>query len=95
LTGDQEFLSSFETSLRSVKEQESGLEQLIHDNQAQTARLSALESLIAERVELSRRTVESRQRSGFEAARAAVTQGTGKEVMDAAGAQRNAAKKVI
>jgi PAS domain S-box-containing protein len=81
VTGDPAFVEPFEGELKAVTEQQRSLEQLMHDAE-QSARLSTLESLIAEGVAMSRRNVELRQNAGFDAARQQVASGRGKAVMD-------------
>ncbi len=86
VTGEPVFLESFEAGLSAVVEQERRLGQLILSDE-QKANLRALESLIAQRIAVSRRDVELRRNAGFEAARQAVASGMGRAVMDAVRAQ--------
>jgi PAS domain S-box-containing protein len=81
IAGDTAFLEPFENAVRSVTEIRDHLSELITDGDQQ-ARLAALNPLITERIAISRDIVDMRRNLGFEVAREAVVEISGKKVMD-------------
>jgi PAS domain S-box-containing protein len=82
LTGQPVFLESLQADLNAVAEGERRLGELILSDE-QRGNLSALKTLIAERIAISRRNVELRQNAGFDAALQAIASGGGRVAGDA------------
>lgn len=83
ITGDPGYLEPYLDAEDEAATQLAELERLVSDNPAQSARLAALEPLIASRFEASRRIVETRRLEGGPAASALVASGLGKAAHDA------------
>ncbi len=81
VTGDEALLGSFESALTALATQKRELAGLILDAE-QRADFESNEPLIAERIELARRSVELRRSAGFEAARQQVATAGGSALME-------------
>lgn len=82
ITGQQDYLSSYQAATNRVPSDLSTLARLTTDNPAQQARLTQLEPLVARRLaELSER-IRLRQERGFEAAQQALVLGQSPILMD-------------
>jgi signal transduction histidine kinase/CHASE3 domain sensor protein len=82
LTDQQEFLKPFNDAKPKVEESLSKLRALTADNRTQQARLDTLESVGRQSVDLSAQLVKFRRTGGYETARALISTGQSKMVMD-------------
>lgn len=83
ITGETEYLESYEfLPENGVSETLEKLRQLISDNPIQQQNLDKLEPLINKRLALREQGIELRRIAGFDAARAFISAGQGKETMD-------------
>ncbi len=78
---DSAYLAPFESGIKNALDLQSRVSELTTDVE-QRARLAALNPLIAERIAIARRIVAMRQDLGFDMAREALVEGSGKKVMD-------------
>lgn len=81
ISGDASYLVPFEVGIKSIAEQQHRVLDMMGDEHARTS-MSALEPLITERIAIARRIVNLRRNAGFDVARQAVAEGSGKRVMD-------------
>jgi two-component system sensor histidine kinase/response regulator len=82
ITGAEPYLDPYRQARRRISTEVRRLRVLTAGVSGQGGRIDRLEPLIAERVRLLERLIESRGRDGFEAAQALVMRGDGKRVMD-------------
>jgi signal transduction histidine kinase/CHASE3 domain sensor protein len=82
LTDQPEFLEPFNDAKPKVEESLSKLRALTADNRTQQARLDTLESVGRQSVDLSAQLVKFRRTGGYETARALISTGQSKMVMD-------------
>lgn len=82
LTGREPYLEPYEAGIARVGQQLNDLRNLTLDNASQQQRLTEVEPLIRERLELLARTVASERSGDHEGAIALVNSGRGKFVMD-------------
>jgi PAS domain S-box-containing protein len=82
LTGQAEFLEPFNDAKPKVDESLERLRTLTADNPVQQARLDTLESVGRQSVDLSAQIVKYRRTGGYETARALISTGQSKMVMD-------------
>ena len=82
LTGQPEFLEPFNDAKPNVDESLERLRTLTADNPLQQARLDTLESVGRQSVDLSAQIVKYRRTGGYETARALISTGQSKMVMD-------------
>jgi signal transduction histidine kinase len=81
ISGDASYLEPFEAGVKSIEEQQHHVLEMTGDEQAHTS-MSALGPLITERIAIARQIVTLRRNFGFDVARQAVAEGSGKKVMD-------------
>lgn len=81
ITGEPEYLDSIATSVGSLVSKTKRLRELTSNNAEQMARLDQLDTLVAQRVQLTHQIVDLRKTEGFEAAAQQVKQGIGVHVM--------------
>lgn len=82
ITNDADFLEPYEAAREQLDAHADGLRKLVADNPEQRDRLAALTPLLAERLRLIARNIESRGQRGFEATRDLIAFGQGKSVHD-------------
>lgn len=83
LTGDEKYLSPFESGLLGIQHSIARLKEMAADNQAQRSRLIRLTSLVDEEVSIMRQRLAARRAGGLVAASTASADGRGKKVVDA------------
>ncbi|HEX8182471.1 MAG TPA: ATP-binding protein [Candidatus Saccharimonadales bacterium] len=91
ITGDDAYLDTYTTALRAIPRSFASMQP--HSEQTHNisaSQLKTLQSLSNERLAILQQTVETRQRSGEDAARAAMASGEGRRIMDAIRAQVSA-----
>jgi signal transduction histidine kinase len=81
ISGDASYLEPFEAAVKNVADQQHRVLAMMGDEHAR-ASVSALEALITERIAIARHIINLRQNFGFDVAQQAVTEGSGKKVMD-------------
>jgi diguanylate cyclase (GGDEF)-like protein/PAS domain S-box-containing protein len=82
LTGDESFLESYHAGISRTREGEAILRNLTVDNAAQQERLTALELLTNQKIQLAEKVLNLRRTAGLEVASAAILTGSGKQIMD-------------
>lgn len=82
LTGDEQYLAPYTEAIGKLDATLAEVRTLTRDNPAQQRRLETLRPLIKTKADAMQRTVEQRKSAGFEAARAIVMTGVGREAMD-------------
>ncbi len=93
ITGDDQFLEPYNTSVNSVELEISDIRNLTSDNPNQQRRIDILESQISERTSYLNNTISlRREEKGYEKASQVVSTGMGKQMMDNI---RNTIKDII
>ncbi len=82
LSGDATFLEPYTLALPQVETQIDRLQKLTRDNPLQQERISTLRNLTKARIEILGNVIDLRREKGFEEAKARITAGEGKEIMD-------------
>ncbi len=82
LTGEEQYLGPYTNGSQKMGGSLAKLRALLADNPVQTERLARLETLIGERVGVTRQSIELRRTKTFEEVRAQVGRNRGKELMD-------------
>lgn len=82
LTGDEQYLAPYTDAIGRLDDTQAELRSLTTDNPEQQRRLETLRPLIKAKSDAMQRTVEQRKSAGFEAARAQVMTGVGREAME-------------
>ncbi|HXG38293.1 MAG TPA: response regulator [Bacteroidota bacterium] len=82
ITGRKEYLMPYLESRRAIESEMLQLLALVDEHAVQRERAVRLDSLIQERMERLQRTIEVREKLGFEAARQVVQTNIGKQAMD-------------
>jgi PAS domain S-box-containing protein len=82
LTGKESYVESYHASLVSLEQDEATVRNLIVDNPQQQEKLSVLESLAAQKIQLGERVISLRRTMGLEAAADAIRSGPGQRIMD-------------
>jgi len=82
VTGDESYLQPYSDAFARARKDENDLRELTSDNPIQQRNLDRLEPLITAKFAELQVPIELRRRSGFDAARQAVSNGTGKLAMD-------------
>jgi CHASE3 domain sensor protein len=82
VTGDESYLQPYNDAFARVRKDESDLRELTSDNPIQQRNLDRLEPLITAKFAELQVPIELRRRNGFDAARQAISKGTGKLAMD-------------
>ena len=82
ITGSSEYLEPYQSAMRQIDDQLRTVKELTADNPRQQARLPDLEQKIRERLTILESGVEFKKAGDTEAARASLTSGAGKRVMD-------------
>jgi CHASE3 domain sensor protein len=82
LSGEESYLEPFRAGLLRAKQLKAIIRELTLDNPEQQRQLSALEGLVAQKIQHVESTVGLRRAQGFEAASDAVRTGRGEQIMD-------------
>jgi PAS domain S-box-containing protein len=82
ITGDESYLLPYQQSAEAVDVHVQNLRELTADNPIQQERLAAITPLVSERLRNLRHVIELRRIRGFEAARAEILTGAGKQFHD-------------
>lgn len=82
ITGDASFLEPFESASNTANSLVGELRTLTADNPNQQRRIEQLETLVTAKLEKMQLDIDTRRRSGLEAAVEMVSEGVGKEIMD-------------
>lgn len=83
LTGDERYLAPFEAGMVGLQHSTVRLRDLTAGSQPQRSRLTRLQSLVNEEVAVMQQRLSARRTGGLQAASAAVTDGRGKQVVEA------------
>lgn len=83
ITGDVAYLQPYEQAVQEIGSASGQLARLVVDNPSQVQRMNKLLPLIEQRMEIVRAVVTLRRDEGFEAARALIVTGKGKDVHNA------------
>lgn len=82
LTGDEHYLSPYDVGMRETGPAFEALLLSLRPERYPQGMLATLETLIAQRLDIARRNVETRKQQGFAAAQIALTDNKGRRVMD-------------
>jgi PAS domain S-box-containing protein len=82
LTGNENFLETYEKSERQISNVLTNLRPLIADNPKQTAEIETLQIKLTEKLNFNNSIIELRRRNGLSPATAKVATGEGKKIMD-------------
>jgi PAS domain S-box-containing protein len=82
LTGNESYLTAYDTNLSNARQDEAAVRTLTVDNPSQQAKLSGLESLIAAKTQLAEKVIGLRRSQGYEAAVDAVQNGHDQQFMN-------------
>lgn len=82
LTGDGRFVETFEQEVRTARLSMETVERLTRDNPIQNGRARELSAMIGQRITVMRAPLELARKGSFDEARALVTQGRGRELME-------------
>ncbi|HLE24669.1 MAG TPA: CHASE3 domain-containing protein, partial [Thermodesulfobacteriota bacterium] len=82
ITGEESYLETYKVAIVSIDQAIKNLRELTADSPDGRQRLSTLEPMISEKLELVKERIELRKNEGFEAAAQAIKTGEGKRTMD-------------
>ncbi len=82
ITGKDEFLEPYQRALGEIDKNFKELKELTEDNPVQQRHLERARPIIDARLDALLRAIDARRADGFEAAQAAILDGTGKRLMD-------------
>jgi PAS domain S-box-containing protein len=81
ITGREEYLEPFEAAAKLIADSVGRLETLLSDHPAQEKRLKVLETILARKMDFTKRSIDIKREQGLLAAQAMVNEGIGRRLM--------------